>query len=86
MKITFVHALTHSGQQESSQGPVLRSEMVQRFSLTSLDAREVRLDTASPGEWLFDGSIRKLVDFLTVPVFPSHLYNNKTFEDASLPG
>jgi len=57
--------------------------MVQRFTLISLDAREVRLDTASPGEWLFDGSIREVVELLTVPVFPSHLYHDKTLEHAS---
>ena len=57
--------------------------MVQRFRLISLNACEVRLDTASPGEWLFDGFIREVVDLLTVPVFPSHLYLDKTLGHAS---
>ncbi|MCJ1347823.1 hypothetical protein MMC31_006053, partial [Peltigera leucophlebia] len=60
--------------------------MVQRFRLVSLDAREARLGTFSPGEWLFNGSIRSLVDFLSVPVFPSNLYNNKTVEYVSPSG
>lgn len=52
--------------------------MVQLFRLVSLDGREARLGRFSPGEWLFKGPVPDLVEFLSVPVFPSHLYNNRT--------
>lgn len=45
--------------------------MAQHYQLTSLDAREVRLDRKSPEDWLFNGPVPELINFLSVPVVPS---------------